>query len=374
MEKRPGPGPVLGFLLLGGLATYARTLGVAVLGAGVVVLFLRGRRKASLGAASGTLALLLPWWLWTRRAAETIPDPLKDTLGSYTEWLASQVRTQPQEFADFLWRNVGSLLGRTSGLVLPGLSGGWMILGLIVIPFLVLGLVDLYERSRILVFTLLFSYGILLVWPFLDVRLMVPFQPLLVLAVVMGFRRVWVSSASPDRLRVPVIGVALAWAVLFGSTNGARLASGWVGDSYRIRSSALRDAVATVSERTPLDAVIGAPELWSGIHLYSGRTVAPSARFRPLSGDDPVEGTPAEQVQLWIQAGITHLLLEHGGLVNGEALNRVDAACPAGTVMILDSSDGQLLVSLNWDRECQERALASLALSGGLTVDQGEGD
>ena len=51
------------------------------------------------------------------------------------------------------------------------------------------------------------------------------------------------------------------------------------------------------------------------------------------------------------------ILVEHGGLVHGEALDRVDAVCPEGTVQVLDMQPGQFLVALNWDRECQERLL-----------------
>jgi hypothetical protein len=61
---------------------------------------------------------------------------------------------------------------------------------------------------------------------------------------------------------------------------------------------------------------------------------------------------------LWIKAGLTHILVEHGGEIHGDALDRVDALCPPGTVVVLDLQPGQFLVKLAWDEECRERVLA----------------
>jgi hypothetical protein len=235
--------------------------------------------------------------------------------------------------------------------------GVWLI-GLALLPVLALGFGEMLRRSRILVLTLVLSFCILLVWPFTDVRLVVPYQPFLVLTTVLGFWHAGRALQTRPRLERALRGMALAWGALFISVNATRLTSGWMEEGYRIRSQALLGAVETIVDRAPEDAVIGAPELWPGIHLYTGRMAAPSARFRPLSGGAPVEGTPAEQIRLWSEVGITHLLLEHGGLVHGEALNQLDAVCPAGTVMILDQRPGQLLVWLDWDKACQDRALA----------------
>jgi hypothetical protein len=111
--------------------------------------------------------------------------------------------------------------------------------------------------------------------------------------------------------------------------------------------------VKAVQEKTPNEAVVGAPELWAGIHLYTGRLVSPSARFLPLSSRGPSWGIPEEQYRLWMEAGLTHLLVEHAGNVHGEALDRMDERCPPGTVQVLDLQPGQFLVALNWDAACR---------------------
>ncbi len=359
MEAKRGPGGVVLFLLAASVAVYARTLGVAVLGAGVVTLFLAGRRKASLGALAGSMLLLAPWTLWSVRANRAIPPTLQDILGSYGGWLTDQIREQPLGFLEFVGRNALHLTARALSLLVPGVTGPALFLGLILFPILLLGLWELFQRSKILPLTFLFSLGILLIWPFQEIRLLVPFQPILFLAVAMGFWRLVESSVLPRRLRIPTSGIALGWVLLFLSVSIVRLAGGWTMEAYRIRSEALLDAARAVTENTPLDAVVGAPELWAGLHLHTGRSVVPSARFRPLVAGGLVSGTPEEQYEIWIASGVTHILVEHGGLVHGDALDRIDALCPAGSVQLLDSQPGRYLVGLGWDAACQELVLAN---------------
>ena len=369
MEGKKEIGPVVLFLLVGGCAFYARTLGIAVLVAGIATLLLGGRRRAALWTALGTLALLLPWLFWSRQAADSIPEPLLDTLGPYGGWLSAQILLHPWDFASFVLANAGQILGQTIILIVPGLSRPPLLLGLLVVPIFLLGLWELFKRSRILPLTLCLSLGILLIWPFQETRLFVPLQPLLMLSVVMGFWKLLFSMKLPAGIRASAGVLALGWVVLFVSVSIFRLSSGWSVEPYRIRSAALMDAVRAVVENTPPDAVVGAPELWPGIHLYTGRSVVPSARFRPFSGGGPVEGTPEEQYEIWIGQGVTHILVEHGGRVHGAALDRVDALCPPGTVQLLDSQPGQFLVALAWDPVCQERVL-----QGGSSASSEAGD
>ncbi len=356
-EERKGVWPILVFLIAGGCALHVRTLGLAMLAGGGLSLTIRRRWRAALWTGIGTLGLFLPWAWWTRRAAAGLPDPLLDTLGPYGGWLMAQGLGHPGEFGRFLVANTGQLLGRTGTLLLPGVPAPSLLLGLALVPFLSLGLWELYRRSPILPATLGLSLGVLLVWPFQDIRLLVPFQPLLMLAMGMGFWKGYHLLGSAAGMRVLVAGVALGWGGFFGAMSIHRLRDGWSVEPYRIRSAALMDAVRAVSEKTPVDAVVGAPEMWAGIHLYTGRSVVPSARFRPVSEGNSVGGTPEEQYELWIEMGVTHILVEHGGRVHGAALDRIDALCPPGTVVLLDSEPGRFLVELTWDESCQQRVL-----------------
>jgi hypothetical protein len=190
----------------------------------------------------------------------------------------------------------------------------------------------------------------------------VPFQPLLLLALAMGVRRLFPEPGQAFRWKRPVVAVVGAWCLFFLSVSAFRLASGWTLESYKVRAAALMDAVRAVNENTPPDAVVGAPELWAGIHLFTGREVVPSAPFRPLAEDSPVYGRPEQQYEIWIRTGVSHVLVEHGGRVHGAAMDRIEAECPSGSIRVLDVQPGRILVALRWDEACQE--LLTQELSG----------
>jgi hypothetical protein len=360
MEKTPGRRGITWFLLGAGLTVYSRTLGVAVLGAGVVTLVLDRRFSAAAAAALGSVGLLTPWVIWTRWAGSTIPEPHQDILGSYTGWLVPQMVEGPGVFLSFVGGNALQMLGRMSTLLLPGWTGSAQLVGILLLPALAFGAISLFRSGRLIFLTLLFSLGILLVWPFQDVRLMVPFLPLLALVLVMGFQRLWVKEALPKPMRVGFLALGVLWAAAFAGVSASRLAGGWLQEGYRIRADALGEVVRAVAEKTPGSAVVGAPELWAGIHLFTGRSVIPSARFRPLSTEGPSQGTPEEQYAIWIEAGLTHVLVEHGGQVHGDALDRIDAMCEPGTVELVDNRPGRYLVALHWNRDCQDRVMGGM--------------
>ncbi len=364
-EASPGRLWILVFLVSSGLALYSRTLGVALFAGGAAAMALRSRWKAAAGTLIGFVALFLPWLAWTSRAAQTIPGPLQDTLGPYGHWWLSQVVSAPFAFISFLVASGRRVLLEIFSLLLPGVSGRGLWLGLLLLPLVLIGLREIARRTLVLPLVLILSLAILVAWPFGDVRLLVPFEPLIVAAAVLGAWKLWAWSRAKGAVGAGVVGVATAWVVLVVSVSTFRLATGWPAEPYRVRSSALMKAVTAVNEKTPETAVVGAPELWSGLQLFTGRLVVPSARFLPLNQQGPTWGTPREQYELWIAAGVTHLLVEHGGKVHGDALDRVDALCAPGTVEVLNTEPGQILVALPWDRTCQEKVLAADSTSPG---------
>jgi hypothetical protein len=364
LEERPGlPWTVL-FLLVAGGAVYTRTLGAALLLAGALALLLR--RRPGLGATTllGGGALLLPWLLWSTRAAETIPGPLRDILGPYGSWWIREVVRAPLAYGGYLLANARQLAVEGLSLFLPGVTGPLLWLGLLLLPLLLLGFREMARRTLVLPLGLGISVGVLLLWPFQAIRLLVPFQPFLFLALLLGLRAVAGESEGREtverRRRFSSLAgrvVGIAWVVTFVALAGYRLATGWPGKAYHIRSEDLVQAVRAVNEKTPPDAVVGAPELWPGIHLFTGRSVAPSARFLPLAEEGGSWGTPRAQYELWHAAGVTHLLVELGGRVHGDALDRMEAECGPGTVQVLNMVEGQFLVRLGWDEACRETLL-----------------
>ncbi len=235
---------------------------------------------------------------------------------------------------------------------------------------LALGLIKLGRRSRVTVATVLTLFGMLRLWPFLDRRLVTPLIPWLALALALGalaasgqgdrptdllLPRAWRDWAWP---RVwPSLAVAV-WGIGFAGVSVWGLASGRHQAVYALRAPALYAAVDAVRSSTPVDAVIGAPELWAALHLYTGRTVAPSAPFRP--GETPPWGTPVDQFRLWEAAGLDQLLVEHRGRVHGKALDALDRACPDGTVAVVTPPEDVLLVRLTWTATCREAVLGGV--------------
>jgi hypothetical protein len=351
--ERRGDGPsLLLFLLAGGLAFHARTMGIAVLLGGVLALLLRRRVRLAVLTLAGSAGVVLPWVLWSRWAARSIPASLRDILGSYGGWLMGEVARNPGAYGVYLLQNAEHLLGRMLALLLPGIPEPALWLGLVLVPFLLLGLTELGRNSLVVITTLALGLLIVLAWPFQDIRLLVPFQPILTLGVGLGlWNRLFRSRTRSRRGAVLVVGGL--WVVLATGFSVYRLGSGWVGEPYRVRSGVLMTAVEAVEEKVPPGAVVGAPELWPGLHLFTGVAVVPSARFIPLGGEEPTWGSAGAQFTLWKETGVTHILVEQGGRIHGDALGELEDVCGPGTVEVLDRKPGHVLVALHWDAACQ---------------------
>ena len=155
-----------------------------------------------------------------------------------------------------------------------------------------------------------------------------------------------------DPVRFLVGTMGMVWIIALASASAMGLAGERHVEPLRVRELMLARAVQAVGERVPPNGVVGAPELWAGLALHTGRRVAPSARFR-LVGDGPIWGTPPEQFAVWSAAGIEYVVLENAGLVHQEAMDELDARCP-GTVQLQASWGGGMLVRLDWDDACRD--------------------
>jgi hypothetical protein len=256
------------------------------------------------------------------------------------------------------------LAGRIIGVFFPGAQGWTAVLaGVVVGAAFIVGARRLSARTWTPILTAALLTGMLWLWPFQELRLVMPLIPVLGMVLVAGFmpesergiRRIWVDGPRQTADKLAVGGVGLAWILLLASTSVFALGGGRHVEPLRVRELMLARAIGAVEERVPPDGVIGAPELWAGLALHTGRQVAPSARFH-LAGEGPVWGTPSEQFQVWSAAGIEYVVLEHGGRVHQEALDALDASCP-GAVQLLASWAGGLLVRLDWDDACRAMVL-----------------
>lgn len=341
----------LALILLAAVLT--RSVGVALVAAFGVSLI--GRRRFAAGALVALPAGLVTtfWARWSAAKSAEIPEGARDLLGPYSSWLADQTVAAPAAFVRGLPSHAGGGAERAAAIFLPGLAG-WP-LWLVAVPVGLVAAVGLWHMVRRFPplgwFTLAYL-GMLLLWPYLDRRLVAPIHPALVAAVAMG------GSALVTRWRAPVIarvlfGVAAVWVASYSAVTAYRIADGWPTVAYRLRADRLAASVEALSRTVPPTAIVGAPEFWAALHLHGGWTVSPSVRFDPRSVDPdaPMWGTADEQIQMWRTAGIDHLLLEQAGQLHGAALDQLEDAC-SGTVFVLAQLRPALVVRIDWNSNC----------------------
>lgn len=345
------PTAMLALLLVAAVAT--RTAGVAIVVAvGVPVALRSGLRRAAWTAGPAALVAAI-WSFWASLAARDIPGELADLLGPYGGWLIDQTLAAPLAFLGGLPTHAQGVLERIAALLLPGLTG-WA-LWVAAVPLATLAAIGLVQQAKRFppVAWFVFAYlGLLLIWPYLDRRLVVPLHPFIVGAIAVGGLTLF-ERLDSQLFRRALIGVAVLWVGSFTTVTSTRIATGWPAAAYRLRAEQLATGVEALRQTVPADAVVGAPEFWAALHLHGGWQVAPSVRFDPRSVDPsaPMWGTPAEQHALWRTAGIDYLLLERGGTLHGAALDALEAGCPE-SVFILARMPPLAVVQLAWDAGC----------------------
>ncbi len=340
-----------GALLLGSVAT--RTAGLALVIAFGLTLLLRRRVGSAAAVTAPALAFVLGWGWWSGRAAEAIPDGARDLLGPYGGWIAQQTVAAPVSFLSNLPSHALGLGERAVAMAFPGVIGTpiW-ILGVVVTPIFVLGILALVRRFPPLGWFGVVYLGVLLVWPYLDRRLIVPWFPAFLAALVLGVVEA-VSRMKKENVKKAAMGVGAVWVLAYASVTAGRIAEGWPTEAYRLRADRLAAGVEALRQTAPADAVVGAPEYWAALHLHGGWSVAPSVRFDPLRADpdEPMWGTVDEQLELWRTLRIDHLLLEQNGVLHSDALDAVEAACP-GAVVVLARMPSQMVVRIDGDDTC----------------------
>lgn len=347
-EGRKNAVGALAAVLLMMVAT--RTAGLAVVLAFAVALTVRRKPGVAALGAGPAVAFAAAWGWWSRRAAESIEPGARDLLGPYGSWLAEQTLSAPEAFLSGLPSHALGLVERATAMTFPGVVGFWIwILAAFIAPLVAVGLLRLLRIFPPLGWFGVLYPAILLVWPFLDRRLLVPWHAVLITALVLGGMAV-ARRARALRLDRVVPGLAAVWIVGYASVTAGRIAEGWTTQAYRLRSDRLAASVEALSRTAPDDAVVGAPEFWAALHLHGGWTVAPSVRFDPRSVDPgrPMWGTADEQLASWRSLGIDHLLLEQNGTLHGAALDRLEAECP-GSVSVLARMSTSMVVRIDWD-------------------------
>jgi hypothetical protein len=343
----------LALLLVAAVLTRSAALAVVV-GCGVALAAARGVR-AALIATVPALATAVAWGAWAASKVPEIPVGARDILGPYGSWLTAQTLGAPKVFlADLPWQ-AGALWNRAASFLVPGLEGRLLTLAAIpLVALAVVGAVRLLRTFPALTWSLAAYFGMLMMWPFVERRLVAPAHPWVVVAVAAGLLEV--ARRVPVPVRRVLFGAAAVWVAAFAAVTTGRAVRGWAASGYRLRADRMANAIVTLEKTVPPGSVVGAPEFWPGIILHREWFSIPSARFTPRSEDEatPIWGTPEQQLALWWRYAVGYVLLEQNGLIHGDALNRLQAVCP-GSAVILARMPTQMLVRLQWDVACAEK-------------------
>lgn len=338
------------------VAVLTRSAAAALVAGVAASLLIRRAWGPALAATTPAVLAFLGWSSWSRSRAPALTPGTEDVLGPYGGWLAGQVLGSPGAFLGGLPLHAVDVARRVLALLVPG-GTGWVV-GALAVPLAAVGLlgaVHLVRRAPAVPWVAAFYLAMLMVWPFADRRLVAPVHPLLVACIVAG---AWVLAERKGRGTLRRVGLAfvVVWAGTFVVVSSSRVARSWAVAPYHLRAERLAAAVSALERVAPPDAVVGAPEFWAALHLHGGWSTTPSALFRPRADEvgTPVWGTPDDQLRLWLAQGVTHLLLEQGGQVHGEALNRLEEACP-GAATIPARLPPQMIVRIEWTEGCVER-------------------
>ena len=375
LERAP-PGergrPTLCFLLLFLVAFHLRTALLVVGVAGVLGVWARGMGEnpgegirrgvaGALPAGVGVLLLALPWLILSRLWTERIPPEFRDLLGGYGDWLGSMAGVGLGPL-DGVGPRLLRMVEEVAGALVPGVPGAlrWGMI-LLLLPLLALGLANLWRHSR----SALLALGLLalqvVLWPFVDQRMVLPLLPWLVLAVVAGGYRAGSTFQAPlprGGTALPVLASAslAAWISVLTISLGlqATRPDGIIDSGVVVRGVALEEVVGAIREEVPPGEVVGAPEFWAILHLRTGHPVVPSARFRPGMGRKAV-GTPAEQHRQW-GVGRVAALVDEGGL-HRAALDALAQRCGEGAWQVAREGVGYRLILLTWDARCRRTVI-----------------
>lgn len=247
--------------------------------------------------------------------------------------------------------------------LVPGVphSVRWLLL-ILLFPLLWLGIGALWKHSRSAVLAVALLALQIVLWPFVDERMVLPLLPWLVLALVAGAHRAMASPPTslprPLQAVLPPLTPALlaAWISVLGVSLGILAArpAGVAAPGALARGVVLGEVVEAIEARVAPGSVVGAPEFWAILHLRTGRPVVPSTRFRPGMGLEAV-GTPAEQHRQWAVGRVT-ALVDEGGLHRG-ALSALADVCGDGAWQVVEEGAGFRLVLLTWDLSCRRKVI-----------------
>lgn len=331
-----------------GAAMLVRSTGVVLIPAIAIALAVAGRRREAGVALATSLALILPWQLWSAAASAELAEPLRGNYGPYFPWLADAVRDQGTGFLFGVMRqNFASLLRSMAVVFFPEANRELRPLLVVLLATVTgLGLVLMWKRAKTLALFLVAYACLVMVWPYAPDRFAWGVWPLAGLVLATGAHGAW-SLARRRELPTPArisawsalgIAVIAAGGLAFYSARGS--SRGWVNVAQRSNDRRLMPIVDWVNANTPPTAVIacdGEPF----VHLHTGRKVVP---VHVLSPDEYLAGTPLEQaagdLRALIVAGRADFVVLSAGAGELDAAPLLGAGTAFPRILPLDTLPG----------------------------------
>ena len=180
--------------MAGGLVCLTRSAGIALLAAGVAYLWIRKRRQGALLFAAGMIPFILGWVLWSRLNQTPVNDP---SMVYYTDYFRNQLNTLVwSDLHVYLWKNLDSLLWGLGGLIVPKVTGSWLlkILAQVLAVAMIAGIVRMVRQGHALLYALFAAFGavLLLACAFpSNERLVLPWFPLALAGLVTEMAHFW---------------------------------------------------------------------------------------------------------------------------------------------------------------------------------------
>ncbi len=262
-----------------GVVMLVRTQMLALALALWIVLALRWRWRDTAVCAGATLAILLPWMLWSAGAAPRVSTPLAGAYGSYLGWYVIGLREGGVPFV------LSTVLenSRESWLLLRdrvATGPGWLtaLAAGMALLLLARGLWVARRSSPVLALFVPLYLGITVLWPYAPWRFVWGVWPVLLVVAVLGVPMESREPAITSHLWRLAAVLPLLLMVLTEFTAWRQHA--WRAPAARARAS-IAPLIAWVRANTPPDAVVLA-EAEPLVSLFTGRRAAPPTTFTAL--------------------------------------------------------------------------------------------
>ena len=260
LEEAPTWGALGIFLVSFAVAYHVRTMGLVLAVAVPVALLLRGYWIWAARTVVSAFLVVTPWMLWSGRAAVAIPGSLRDTLGPYGGWLTSQALGEGTGYLSGMAIRLVTLGGRIGTLLFPGVNGlTGIVVAIVAVAVMSLGAHRLWRHSRSLVLVGALLTGLLWLWPYQEVRLIVPLVPVLGTILVAGFlpdlealvSAVRRRGSRPGARTVGIGAFGFLWILWLGGASARTLQAGGHLKALGVRTRMLARAVQAVEQRVP---------------------------------------------------------------------------------------------------------------------------